>query len=245
MTEGVEGKSRPLLSSGVHACLQWRMSLPPFPSEFYDLPDEQLALAAYTWWAAAHLESSCVLVDGKPVEHVTPELLEAILPVALERIRQATFDQNTDNEALVGVEKALCLIASGDPANLPRAGAMFRQHSGNRALFLAALKEAATGHGHQSAIASKPRPDFLQKTLIEIVTADPGIQLPGVIRELKRRADLPDHDPGRHNPRIERVDDGGVQWREPNKPDAEAPLTGLKDRLTNARKAVAKKSGSP
>jgi len=62
--------------------------------------------------------------------------------------------------------------------------------------------------------------------------------------ELERLIALPDDDPKRSKPRIERIIEGKVEWRESKNPSASAPLSGLKDRLQTARKFVKKQRAS-
>jgi hypothetical protein len=197
--------------------------LPPFPVEFLlYLPDEQLALAAWTWWVSANLEER-----GIPLDRATSE--------DVERIRITTLALDTDNQALAGLEKAHRLMAAGKPEDRPRAGRMFREHISQRVTQQAALNELATGHHRQSAFASSARPDYLQCVLIDLMKANPNIAPLQAKEELKRRVGGPGVEP-----RIHCVDEEAeeVRWYEKGKPELQsAPFSGLKDRLFKARKA--------
>jgi hypothetical protein len=87
--------------------------LPPFPEKFYDLPDEQLGFEFWKYWCAYKLQGLRVRVDGVALDLIPPTLLDEIAPAVIEAIRRETFREDTANEALAGVEKALRLCASG------------------------------------------------------------------------------------------------------------------------------------
>jgi hypothetical protein len=197
------------------------------------LSNEDLGREIWALWHHYFITNLPFTMNGDPVAQITGEQLEAILPSFKGIVRVATFNQDTDNESLAGVEKGLRLCASG---NFNRGGRMFRA-------YFERLDEAKTGRRRQSAIASSPRPDYLQNVLVDLVKAKPNITRSEAIEELQRLADLPDDDPGRRNPKIERVAEGRVEWREPSNPAASAPLSNIKYRLRNTRNLVNKDSG--
>lgn len=118
---------------------------------------------------------------------------------------------------------------------------MIRDYINRQYLFSELVDEAATGRRRQRANASKPRPDYLQRVIIKLVTANEKIRIGGLTEELKRLATLAIDDPDRRKARIERVDEGDdvIEWRDPPKtPAGSAQLSQLKHRLRNARKAA-------
>jgi hypothetical protein len=199
--------------------------LPPFPVEFLDLPDEQLAIAAWVWWVSANL-----VKWGIPLDRATPE--------DVEHVRIATLALDTDNQALAGLEKAHLLMAAGNPEDRSRAGRMIREYFAQRVTHISALNELATGHHRQSAVAKSARPDYLQHVLTKILERRLDTTPLEAKEELKRRVGAPGEEP-----RIHCVDEdaGEVQWFEKGKPERQsAPLSGLKDRLSKGRKALRK-----
>jgi hypothetical protein len=195
-----------------------------------DISDEALGREIFALWHHYFITNVPFTMNGNPVDQITDEQLEAILPTFRGIARVAAFNQDTDNESLAGVEKGIRLCGSG---NFNRGGRMFRA-------YFERLDEAKTGRRRQSAIASNPRPDYLQSVLIDLVRKKPNVSRGEAIEELRRLEALPDNDPGRHHPKIERVAEGRVEWREPNNPAASAPLSNIKYRLRNARSFVNK-----
>ncbi len=123
------------------------MKLRPFDPAFLSLPDDQLGLHLYAWWAVAQAEKMGITRD-----QLTPEIAE--------RLRGKVLSLDTDNEDLAGLEKALRVIALGDPA---RGGKMFRMHMERQVITLAAFDEAKTGRRRQRANAKRDRTDPLQR----------------------------------------------------------------------------------
>jgi hypothetical protein len=77
--------------------------------------------------------------------------------------------------------------------------------------------------------ASKPRTDALQKLIIEIVTAKPDITQADLLHDLERCAAL--HDV------INEIEDGEISFNDDGVLKS-APVSGLKDRLTRAKKII-------
>jgi hypothetical protein len=205
--------------------------LPPFPEKNYELPDEQLGIGFWKYWCAYLLQALKVRVDGIPVDPIPPALLEEIAPAVMEAIRVKALQQDTANEALAGVEKALRLCASGDYA---AGGRLLRQYHGRRIAFLAALDEAATRRHYQAAIAVHARPDYLTRVLTEIDEQNPGIGPLEATEELKRRVGAPGEEPRIHS--VDEDEAHEVRWVEKGKPVQSALLSGVKDRLYKIRR---------
>jgi hypothetical protein len=187
------------------------------------LSDEALGREIWALWHHYFITNVPFTINGKPAGQITDEQLEAILPSFRGIVRVATFNQDTDNESLAGIEKGLRLCASGD---FDRGGRMFRA-------YLERLDEARTGRRRQSAIAGNARPDYLQRVLTEIDEQKPGITPLETKEELKRRVGAPGEEP-----RIHAWDEDAdeVQWMEKGKPMLSAPFSGLKDRLYKIRR---------
>jgi hypothetical protein len=191
------------------------------------LSDEQLGKEVFALWHAYFIRSLPFTINGAPVREITDTQLRQILPGFRGIVRVATFNQDTDDASLTGVEKGLRRCASG---NFAGGGKLFRPYFEQR-------DEARTGRRRQSAIARKKRPgrrDYLHTVLAEILTANPRIKWPEVLEELSRRASLP-RDPDK--PRIERVCEAEdvVEWVEPGKEAAELSLKRTKGRFYEAR----------
>jgi hypothetical protein len=170
--------------------------------------DEDLGREIFALWHSYYIQNLPFTINGASVSQITNKQLEQILPGFRDIVSLATFDQDTDDESLTGLEKGLRRCGSGD---FTGGGRLFRAHFERRI-------EAKTGRRRQSAAASKPRPGrrhYLQDVLREIVTANPGIKWGGALNELRRRAELP-RDPDK--PHIEQVCEvEGVAWLEPGK----------------------------
>jgi hypothetical protein len=185
--------------------------LPPFDVELLDLPDNQLGLHFYAWWVVAQAEKLGISQD-----QLDPELAE--------RLRLKALCLDTDNEDLAGLERALQVIATGD---LVRGGRMFREHMQRQTLTVGAFDEAKTGRRRQRANAKKPRRDALQTLIVEIVKRHPGFTRDQVLAEMRKQE---------HGGVIETITDGLIEWHDDGGRIGEAPVSGLKDRVSRARK---------
>jgi hypothetical protein len=197
---------------------------------YYEPSDEQRGLKFWSCWCAYMFQGLQVSVGGIPLDPIAPEFLDKFLPAFVEAVRGATFRQDTANEDLAGIEKALHRCASGDYA---AGGRLLHQFFSRRITLTSAMNELATAHHRQSAFARKGRPDHLKCVLTELVEQNPGITPLEAKEELKRRVGFPGQEP-----RIHCVDEdaGEVQWYEKGKPELRsAPLSALKDRLHRAK----------
>jgi len=143
------------------------------------MTDEQLGKEINALWHAYFIQNLPFTINGAAVREITDEQLKQILPGFRGIVRVATFDQDADNASLTSVEKGLRRCAFGDFAG---GGKLFRAYFEQR-------DEAKTGRRRQSAIARKKRPrrrTYLQEVSREIVTANPGIQWEGFLKELRR-----------------------------------------------------------
>jgi hypothetical protein len=208
------------------------VALPPFPEEFFSLPDEELGRVFWVWWVVYKLQGAHIWDEGIPVFAVPRWMLKHILPAAVEHIRIQMLQEFTGNEGNLGVERTLHLCASWKFAD---GGHMLRQVRTRRNSSKETSEKLAKYSKHQQLFASQPRPDYLQLVLIELVQANFKITPLEAIEELKRRVGLPGVEP-----RIDRVEGGKVWWVEPKKDVQSAPLSGLKDRLQSARDFVKK-----
>ena len=145
--------------------------LPPFPIEYLDLPDDQLADKFWTWWVVWNAEKK-----GIPQDQITPELCEAMRVVALFA--------HTANESQVSIEKALKIIAGG--GDRACAGSLIRQWFKREGAFRAAIDEALTGSRWRRAIARQPRENALGKLVAEAMRRNPKIKPSEMLNHLRR-----------------------------------------------------------
>jgi hypothetical protein len=189
--------------------------LPPFPPALLALPDDQLGVWVYTWWASAQAEKLGISPD-----QVTPELAQ--------RLRLKVFTLDTDNENLAGFEKALQTIAKGEHA---KGGRMFREFFTRQAMVTAAFDEAKTGRRRQRANANKPRQDALGELILDIIQQNRTCTEKELVAELRQRE---------HGGVIETVNDDEriIEWSDKNGRPHDTPFSGLKDRMSRARKIL-------
>jgi hypothetical protein len=215
---------------------------PPFPTEFWQLPNEQRGRALWAWWVMYRLQAARLWDEGIPIFALPAALLNIVMPWAEEHIRTKTLQASTRNEGMLGVERAFHLCAAGDYAG---GGRMIGQWRARRITFTEMHTELATGRSRQRARGRKPRlRDHLQYRLVKMVEVNFYITPSQAEEEIERLIALPDDDPKERKPRIERIIDGRVEWREPKNRCASAPLSGLKDRLQTARTFVKKNRAS-
>ena len=221
-----------------------RTSLPPFPVEFLDLPDEELALAYYAWRSAAALQSVGIELDGVPFDQISAELREPILFAALHLARRSRPPGDTDNENLTGLEKAERLMepdADGNVAreNLRRAGSLIHQFFERQIRTLVDHDEAVTRRRHQRAIARNRRTSYPHILVTEILKANPDIESPQIVDELERRWRLPPPEDDKA-PRITGFDrtKGYIEWQEPDGRIDDMPVSGIPDLVSRVRKEL-------
>lgn len=105
------------------------MGLAPFPVEYLDLPDDQLGMHVFDWWACYQAERR-----GIPPSEVTKEMVE--------EIRVATVGMDSNDVRVIPLEKALRRVAIGDAAG---GGKLFRalMHDGAVTMTLDGLADQA------------------------------------------------------------------------------------------------------
>jgi hypothetical protein len=192
------------------------MELPPFKAEHLDLPDRELGLHVWAWWIGAEAERA----------NIPPG---ASLPIDgrfVELVRQKVLKIDTEHVASVALEKALKRLASGDMAG---GGKLFRGWLKEWAQSRAAVDEVKTGRRRQRKIAQRPRSDALQELIIKIMIDDPGITQEGLSAALERRA---------RQGVIEGIADNRIEFTGKNGRVHDAPVSGLKDRMSRARKKL-------
>jgi hypothetical protein len=177
------------------------------------LSDEALGREIWALWHHYFITNVPFTINGDTVPKITNEQLEAILPGFRGIVRVATFNQDTDNESLTGVEKGLRLCGSG---NFDRGGRMFRA-------YFERLDEAKTGRRRQSALARrKRRSSYLHTRVAEMVKAQQDITTPEVLRRLERLVEQEAHLDWKVLPKMDRVENendgkGVIEWSEPNR----------------------------
>lgn len=191
----------------------------PFPAEALELPDLELMSTFWHGWLTFSAARR-----GIPATSITPEVQEAV--------RLATLGLDTDNQAMAALEKILRRIAGYTPGAEIKIAEMIRAHFRGNALHVAALEEAVTGRRRQRANGRKARTDALQVIVMECLKKSPLISLEGLLGQLSRYP---------RGGTIEQVDDFEqvVDWYDGNHRCASTPFSGLKHRLSRARKKVA------
>ncbi len=135
------------------------MSLPIFPTELLELPDEELGFHLMAYWSVHHAEKLNI-----PTHLINLDFFKLILEQSLK--------MDTDNIEHIALEKAIVYIAKGEVA---RGGKLFREHMMKDAYHLAALNEVVTGSIRQTENAKKPRTQPFQALIISIVENKPDI----------------------------------------------------------------------
>ena len=176
-----------------------------FPLEWLELPDDELGYHLLALWAGYHAEKNNI-----PIHDMTFDFVEAI--------RTQSLKMDTDNVEQVTLEKAIKLIAGGEPA---RGGKLFREHMKKGATFIAALDEAVTGRRRQTSNAKKPRTTPFQQLIINLVTQDPSMNENALEHALKNQEG------------VTFTPDDMIIYKE--KP---IPRTALKDHLFRAKKKI-------
>ena len=182
------------------------MNLEMFPLEWLELPDDELGYHLLAVWAGYHAQKLNI-----PIHLVTFDFVEAI--------RSQTLKMDTDNVEHVALEKAIKLIAEGQPA---RGGKLFREHMKKGATFIAALDEAVTGRRRQTANAKKPRTTPFQQLIINLITKDPNMTENALEHALKKQEG------------VTFTPDDMIIYKK-QKP---IPRTALKDHLFRAKKKI-------
>ena len=152
------------------------MNIEMFPLEWLELPDDELGSHLLVLYAGYHAEK----------KNIPTYLFTDFVDDFVEAIRSQTLKMDTDNVEQVALEKAIKLIAGGEPA---RGGKLFREHMKKRATFIAALDEAVTGTRRQTANAKKPRTHAstpFQQLIFDLVTQDQSMSEHGLNIALRR-----------------------------------------------------------
>jgi hypothetical protein len=147
-----------------------------------------------------------------------------------EEVRLKILSSDTDSAEHVALEKALKRVASGDLAG---GGKMFRDwFQRDQVLFLAALDEAKTGRRKQRKNAVNSRPDGLQSLIMETMRRSPKITARGLWTEFQRL-----YDAGERTV-VQDISGSVVTFATKSGQLKDAPISGLKDRMSRARKAL-------
>jgi hypothetical protein len=152
------------------------VNLEMFPLEWLELPDDELGSHLLVLYAGYHAEKKNIPI------HLFTDFVDAFV----EAIRSQSLKMDTDNVEQVALEKAIKLIAGGEPA---RGGKLFREHMKKRATFIAALDEAVTGTRRQTSNAQKSRTHAstpFQQLIFDLVTQDQSMSEHGLNIALRR-----------------------------------------------------------
>lgn len=109
-----------------------------------------------------------------------------------------------------------------DPSRVDAIATKVKQGSGETATYAASVFQSLM----QSLAASNPRPDDLQKIILNIVRENPAISENDLLRELHRQAFGV----------ISAIEDGQIEWDSHTGRARSTPVSALKDRLSRAKK---------
>jgi len=179
-----------------------------FPLEWLELPDDELGCHLLILYAGAQAAKRNIPI------HLFTDFVDAFI----EDIRSQRLKMETDNVEQVALEKAIKLIAGGEPA---RGGKLFREHMKKGATFIAALDEAVTGRRRQTSNAKKPRTTPFQQLIISLVTQDPSMNENALEHALKKQEG------------VTFTPDDMIIYKEKS-----IPRTALKDHLFRAKKKI-------
>lgn len=152
------------------------MNIEMFPLEWLELPDDELGSHLLVLYAGYHAEK----------KNIPTYLFTDFVDAFVEAIRSQSLKMDTDNVEQVALEKAIKLIAGGEPA---RGGKLFREHMKKRATFIAALDEAVTGTRRQTSNAQKSRTHAstpFQQLIFDLVTQDQSMSEHGLNIALRK-----------------------------------------------------------
>lgn len=190
------------------------------PAELLFTPsDEQLAMNVWQWWVARQVERL-----GYSLDTVSQAILEEI------RLRALVIDTNRPES--FGWEKFLRLAASGQFA---RAGRILRDDQDTKREQLAAVHTAQTVTRQRVLASKQSRSDPLQELIVELVAADELIDGNTLLHSLKAK---------KGSGIIVAIDSEKITFKRDLKEEDTARLSGLKDRLSRAKRAVKLKKDS-
>lgn len=189
----------------------------PLEPEHFELPDEELGKLILGLWIADHAKNAGLDPLNIPLEAGN------IIVEATQKLP----DDHLSNGELDSLFLALRLAANG---KFEAAGKKLKSHFQHRVLYEGALNEALHGKSRQRQNARKPRSNSLQELIVEILIGNPSLTEHGVLEALRQ------HEAG---PVIEQIDEaeGVISFYDKGKLK-DAPISGLKDRMSRARKKV-------
>ncbi len=193
------------------------MKLPLFKPEWLNLDDYKLGSLVLGQFIAANAEESGFNVLNIPEAYGT-KIVECI-----QKLPDDYDYGSTENAALF---LALRLAANG---KFELAGNRFRSFFDHNARMLAAIDEANTGRRKQKKKAQKDRPGALGIFIQEIVRKSPKISEKELLRKIEDAAGQGD---------IQEVTQTEIWFTDKNGNSKPAPINGLKNRLSNAKKKL-------
>lgn len=187
----------------------------PLEPEHFELPDEELGKLILGLWIVDHAKNVGLDPSNVPLE------AGSIIVEATQKLP----DEHLSNSELDSLFLAVRLAAKG---KFEAAGKKLKSHFQHRVLYEGVLNEALHGKSRQRQNAKKPRPDALQKLIVEILTARPDLTVLQLLDELEKV---------KGHGIIEDIDDGEISFSHKGKLK-QAPISGLKDRISRAREKV-------
>ena len=196
--------------------LEWSVMLPVFPTED-DLNQSNVELGQdlLALWIASNAEKKGIDPYDVPIK-------------IQEEIVLNTRLIDGDSAINAALEKAIKRAAQGE---YEKAGALVRELFAEGVISIITLDECITGKRRQRSNASKPRTDELQKLIIEIATEKPDITQTALLIELKKYKDV--------RKVIADITEDEIYFTGKGEDSSKAaPISGLKDRLTRAKKII-------
>lgn len=184
-----------------------------FPVAALEKSDQELGVYLFGCYVGAVAQKHGILLD-----QITQEFVETV--------RQNVLNEETTTAENAALEKALHKAANGDVLT---AGKIFREFMENGAIFRAALDEAATGRRRQRSNAKRLRTDPLQSLIQDIMMADPRIKSTELMDALRKHVG---------GPVIEEITEDEIFFVRNGRGGNAAPISGLKDRMSRARKKI-------
>ena len=191
------------------------MRCPTFPSDAVrTLPDRELGVLLLNHFVETQAYDLGMSAD-------------AIDETFVDRVRQHLLSSEAERVENAGLEKALHRAARGD---LERAGKIFRDHMNVSSFNMAAFDEALTGLRRQRSAARNSRPDRLQRLILDIMDSNPRMSTAEVMRHLEEQ---------KRGEVIDDIDEGIIHFTNRHGDGGPmAAISGLKDRVSRARKAL-------
>ncbi len=190
--------------------------LPVFPTvDDLNQSNVELGQDLLSWWIAFNAEKKGIDPYDVPIK-IQDEII----------LNMRSMDGDSATNA--ALEKAIKRAAQGE---YEKAGELVRELVVEGVISIITLDECITGKRRQRSNALKPRKDELQKLIIEIATENPDITPTALLIELKKYKDV--------RKVIADITEDEIHFTGKDENSSKsATISGLKDRLTRAKKYI-------